>query len=131
MRTAPINIGIAGIGILLWSALVNGQGARNAAAGTVGAQGKHQARLKWKPPGGPGAERPRSYIIYRTNGWIKDRVVDCGKKWQPIATTAPDVTEYTDEKVKPGEVYCYAVSAVTSKGESPKSFAASAAIPSP
>lgn len=132
MRGLLFDFGTVGIAILLWSVLVPGQAAPSApSASDAGGHGKHQAKLKWKPPAGPGAEPPKSYIVYRTRATIKDRVLNCGKKWRPIATTAADVTEYTDEGVKPGEAYCYSVSAMTAHGESSKSFAASAKIPSP
>lgn len=132
MRRLLARFGILGIAILLWGVLLPGQAAPSAPSTPAAAsQKKHQAKLKWNAPAGAGAEQPKGYIVYRTNGWMKDRAVNCGKKWRPIATTAAGVTEYTDDEVKPGDVYCYAVSAMTSKGETRKSFTASARIPSP
>lgn len=123
---------IVGIAILLWSVPVPYQSGSSVPSGSEARRhGKHEVKLNWKPPVGPRAEQPRSYLIYRTEASIKDRVVNCGKKWRQIATTAADVTRYTDAEVTPGKKYCYAVSAMTSRGESSKSFFASAAIPSP
>lgn len=132
MRRLLAGFGIVGIAILLWSVLVPGQAVPSTLPGSdQGSHEKHQAKLNWKAPTGPDAEQPMSYVIYRTNASVKDRVVKCGKKWRRIASMAADVTEYTDEEVKPGKAYCYAVSAITSRGESSKSFTATAVIPSP
>jgi len=108
-----------------------GQAPNTPPVSAVDGHGNHEAKLNWKPPSGPGAERPASYIVYRTYASIKGKAVNCGKKWRPIATTNADVTQYTDHGVEPGKAYCYAVSVVTSRGESSKSFTASAVIPSP
>lgn len=132
MRRLFDRFGIVGIAMLLWGVLVPGQSPPSIPSGS-GAHdhGKHQAKLKWNPPSGSGAEQPKSYVVYRTKASIKERVVSCGKKWQRIGTTTADVTQYTDTDVEAGRAYCYAVSAVTSRGESSKSFNAAAIIPSP
>ncbi len=131
MRRFLAVFGIGGIAVLLWSLSAPGQLVPAPSGPEAHRHGKHQVKLNWKSPAGPRAEKPKSYVIYRTNASIKQRVVNCGKKWWRIGTTAADITVYTDTEVKPGKVYCYAVSAMTSRGESSKTFAASAVIPSP
>ena len=126
------NYVVVGIAVLLLSVLLSGQSTPSAPSRLMAdSHQKHQARLRWDAPSGPGADQPIGYIIYRTNCWTKNRVVNCGKNWQQIATTAANVTEYTDRKVKPGNAYCYSVAANTSRGKSSKSFAVPAEIPSP
>ena len=132
MTRLLVRFEIVAIAILLWGVPASGlAGDKIASEPERGGHGKHKAKLKWNPPDGPGAERATSYVIYRTRASIKKGVVDCGKKWVQVGTSPGEVTEYTDERVKPGESYCYAVSAITSKGETSRSFAASAQIPSP
>ncbi len=132
MRRLLAVFGIVVIAILLWSSSLPGQPGTSTPSGAEAhRRGKHEVKLNWKPPAGPRAEQPKSYVIYRTKASIKNRVVNCGKKWQQIGTTSADVTEYIDREVKSGKMYCYAVSAMTSRGESSKSFVATAVIPSP
>jgi hypothetical protein len=131
MRRLLPGFGTVGIVVLFWSLVLLGQMGPASSGSEAGGHGKHRAKINWKPPAGPRAEEPQSYIIYRTKASIIEKVVNCGEKWHAIATTSAQVTDYIDETVRPGQAYCYAVSTVTSHGESSKSFAASAVIPSP
>ncbi len=62
---------------------------------------------------------------------MKKQAIKCGQQWQKIGSTEAPTTEFTDEKVSAGKVYCYAVTSVTARGESPKSVVATAIIPKP
>ncbi len=96
-----------------------------------GGPGKHKAMLAWKAPPPDPKSTVDHYDIYRGSASIKKGQVKCPKKLKKIASTAGPTTQYTDETVSAGKAYCYAVTAVGSRGESSQSFWATAIIPKP
>ena len=92
---------------------------------------KHKATLAWTAPPQNDRDKTTHYNIYRTSASIKKGVTTCGKKWNKIGSVAAPTTQFTDETVGAGKVYCYSVTSVTARGESSQSFAATAVIPKP
>lgn len=98
---------------------------------TVAASG-HRAVLSWSgPKRRKSASNVERYNIYRAPASLDQRKVTCTEQWVKIASTIAPVTRFTDENVTAGSAYCYAVTSVNSRAESPKSTLVKAIIPSP
>lgn len=103
-----------------------------APAPSQGGQAKHhRATLSWNAPAMDKAAPVTSYRIYRAPATLHHGKAKCTRKWVLIGSTVGPNTQYIDENVQAGSAYCYAVSAVNSRGESPKSQLQTAIIPRP
>ncbi len=61
----------------------------------------------------------------------RNGVIVCGRHFEPIATVQAPSTSYKDTNVIAGHLYCYRVSATSSKGEGPPTAVVTAEIPKP
>jgi len=80
--------------------------------------GLHVVELHWKPSDSPGVT---GYRVYRRTDTASFKLI----------ATPGNVTTYVDATVVSGTTYRYAVSALSSQGESALSLPVSAAIPTP
>jgi fibronectin type 3 domain-containing protein len=115
MRRILVLVGI--IFILLLSASAQTVSAGVISGGSSGRR-QHAVQLNWTAPSGT----VTSYNVYKSQS-----SGSFGTAYQTGITT----TAFLDRKVNDGQTYYYAVTAVNSSGEGPKSTQISANIPTP
>lgn len=124
-------LGILAIAVLALSASGSAQAPSPPSGSEQSRPAKHTAKLAWHAPPAEDGNPVKTYNVYRTPASLKKGAIKCGKDWHKIGSTEAPTTAFTDQEIVAGKAYCYAVTSVTARGESPRSVVAAAIIPKP
>ena len=108
-----------------------GAGAQSGKPQTKSTPKQHRATLNWSHS--PDAQKLGArlkYVVYRSDGKRDAKgATECAGKFRKIAQLKASATTYTDRSVKGGHVYCYRVTSLLGKKESPATPTVVADIP--